>query len=99
MYPKEIDIINEGNGLRILWNDNRVSMIPARELRNACGCVECQSMRSKGNRLSLALLRDSANRIRSVDLPSSSKLLVTWRDGHNRSFYSFSNVLETFPPN
>ena len=97
MHPKEITITADGRGLHILWSNGQLSQISGGALRRVCDCAECRS-NTRGELLSLAMLSSGANRIREIDLLSSSRLLVIWEDGHDKSIYQFPFLLENFPP-
>lgn len=98
MHPTQIDVTDAGRTLSIRWQDNSLSTIPAGTLRDRCECVECRS-RNRGAGFSLIPVATEASRtIREVHLVSSSKLLVVWEDGHNKSYYTFRTLRETFPP-
>ena len=98
MHPLEIDVLRDGTELRIQWQDNTTSTIDAAKLRRACSCVECRS-RFSGTSGSLIPVRTrAADTIDQVHLVSSSRLLVCWQDGHNKSYYSFTTLREEFPP-
>lgn len=96
MHPVEIDIEENGGVLRIRWQDDSVSAIPAAELRLRCDCVECRSTRHGTS--TIPLMQSAAKSIREVHLVSSSTLLVVWRDGHDKSYFSFGTLREEFPP-
>lgn len=104
MHPREIDVLDNGGMLRIIWQNDTASHIPAAELRARCPCVECRSRshapggRSGIQSLSIQLSTDAARTIEVVHLISSSRILVVWKDGHDKSYYSFSTIREHFPP-
>jgi len=103
MHPREIDVLNGGRTLRILWQDDSVSRAEASRLRLECNCSECRS-RSRGmsaglsSGISIPLATEAAQTIEEVHLVSSSRILIVWQDGHNKSYYAFSTIRENFPP-
>ncbi len=98
MHPVEIDVLNGGTELRVIWQDDTVSTISGEKLRNACGCVECKSKSLSTHSGHIPLSTEASRTIREVHLMSSSTLLVYWNDGHDKSYYSFKIIREEFPP-
>lgn len=74
------------------------STINAQALRRACPCTECIAMMAMKSGSYIPLMPAIAGRIRSVDLIGSSRLRVTWEDGHYRSIYRFADLILQFPP-
>ena len=98
MHPIEIDVLNKGTELRIVWQDDTASTISGEMLRNACPCVECQSKSLGIHGGHIPLSTENSKTIREVHLVNSRTLLVCWNDGHDKSYYTFKTIREDFPP-
>lgn len=97
-YPVDFDLDRTG-GLRIRWTDSLESTIPLAELRRACPCATCRSVREQETLGRLRVLASPAHerdalRVEHAELAGRYALRVTWADGHNTGIYDFGLLRE-----
>lgn len=84
--------------LAIVWQDGTESRITTRELRTHCPCSECTSAAGRASARYIPLLTEAATSIREINLVGSSKLHITWEDGHAAGFFTYPYIRQIAPP-
>jgi DUF971 family protein len=89
--PKQIKIIDKDK-LSIVWNDELISIISLKYLRDECPCAGC-----KGETILFktyrppkpAILSPEMYKIKSLDEVGDYAIQIGWKDGHNTGIYSW----------
>ena len=99
MKPKQIKIIDK-HKLSLCWNDDTLSIISLKYLRDECPCATC-----KGETILFktfrppkpAMLSPEMYKIKSIDVVGEYAIQIGWKDGHNTGIYSWEylNTLES----
>lgn len=91
MKPKQIKI-SDKNKLSLRWNDNALSIISLKYLRDECPCATC-----KGETILFKTFRPpkptmispEMYKIKSIDVVGEYAIQIVWKDGHNTGIYSW----------
>jgi len=91
MKAKQIKII-EKDKLSITWNDDTLSSISLKYLRDECPCAGC-----KGETILFKTFRPpkpvsvspEMYKIKSIDTVGDYAIQIIWKDGHNTGIYSW----------
>lgn len=91
MKPKQIKIIDKDK-LSLTWNDNTLSIISLKYLRDECPCAGC-----KGETILFktfrppkpTILSPEMYKIKSVDVVGEYAIQIAWKDGHNTGIYTW----------
>jgi DUF971 family protein len=91
MKPKQIKIIDKDK-LSLTWNDNTLSIISLKYLRDECPCAGC-----KGETILFKTFRPpnpvpvspEMYKIKSIDTVGDYAIQIIWKDGHNTGIYSW----------
>lgn len=96
MIPKSIKVIKE-KSLEIIWEDESISNITLKYLRDECPCATC-----KGETILLKTYRPPAKKmitpemymIGNIETVGEYAIQITWKDGHNTGIYSWDYLQE-----
>ncbi len=91
MKPKQIKIENKEN-LVIKWNDNTLSKINLKYLRDECPCATC-----KGETILLKtyyptkpkITTGEMYKIKNIKTVGGYAIQISWTDGHDTGIYSW----------
>ena len=91
MKPKQIKI-SDKNKLSLRWNDDALSIISLKYLRDECPCATC-----KGETILFKTFRPpkptmmspEMYKIKSIDVVGEYAIQIVWKDGHNTGIYSW----------
>lgn len=91
MKPKQIKIIDKDK-LSLTWNDDTVSSILLKYLRDQCPCAGC-----KGETILFktfrppkpTMLSPEMYMIKGIDVVGDYAIQIGWKDGHNTGIYSW----------
>ena len=91
MKPKQIKIIDK-HKLSLCWNDDTLSIISLKYLRDECPCATC-----KGETILFktfrppkpTMLSPEMYKIKSIDVVGEYAIQIGWKDGHNTGIYSW----------
>jgi DUF971 family protein len=95
MKPKQIKIIDKDK-LSITWNDDTLSTISLKYLRDECPCASC-----KGETILFktfrppkpTILSPEMYMIKSIDVVGEYAIQIGWKDGHNTGIYSWEYLM------
>ncbi len=91
--PREIELDGPTAPLRILWEDGHESEYDLEVLRRICPCAVCSAQGGRsGVPQDPAPLPPGATEIKSIHETGHYALHITWRDGHDTGYYSFSHL-------
>lgn len=96
MIPKSIKVKKE-KSLEIIWEDESISNITLKYLRDECPCATC-----KGETILLKNYRPPAKKmitpemymIGNIETVGEYAIQITWKDGHNTGIYSWDYLQE-----
>jgi DUF971 family protein len=80
----------------IEWADGHHSVYPARTLRLACPCAECQDELTRRQLVDAAMVPEDVRPL-GIDLVGSYAISVRWSDGHATGIYAFRSLREECP--
>ncbi len=91
MKPKQIKI-EDKNKLLLTWNDNKISTISLKYLRDQCPCAGC-----KGETILFktfrppkpTILSPEMYKIKNIEIVGDYAIQISWKDGHNTGIYSW----------
>ena len=91
MIPKSIKV-KEKKILEIIWEDESVSTLSLKYLRDECPCATC-----KGETILLKTYRPPTKKmitpemyiIGNIETVGEYAVQITWKDGHNTGIYSW----------
>lgn len=91
MKPKQIKIIDKDK-LSLTWNDNTLSIISLKYLRDECPCAGC-----KGETILFktfrppkpTMLSPEMYKIKSINVVGEYAIQIAWKDGHNTGIYTW----------
>ncbi|HUG55732.1 MAG TPA: DUF971 domain-containing protein [Candidatus Limnocylindrales bacterium] len=93
--PREIARSGEAD-VAIEWADGHRSVYPARALRLACPCAECQEELTGRSLVADAAVPEGVRPL-GIELVGSYALSVRWSDGHATGIYAFRSLREECP--
>ncbi len=88
--PKNIEKV-EDDSLRIIWEDDHVSLYSFRYLRENCPCAMCRDEWSGESLLDPATVPEVVRSSRA-ELVGNYALVFSFSDGHGTGIYSFENL-------
>jgi DUF971 family protein len=96
MVPKKIKL-KDKSSLEITWEDESVSSISLKYLRDECPCATC-----KGETVLLKTYRPPAKTmitpemyiVKNIETVGEYAVQITWEDGHNTGIYSWDYLQE-----
>ncbi|HMN25436.1 MAG TPA: DUF971 domain-containing protein [Ignavibacteriaceae bacterium] len=91
MKPKQIKIVDKDK-LSLVWNDDSISLLTLKYLRDECPCAGC-----KGETILFTtfrppkptILSTEMYKIKSIDVIGDYAIQIGWKDGHNTGIYSW----------
>jgi len=98
MIPKTIKL-KDKSSLEIIWEDETISTIALKYLRDECPCATC-----KGETVLLKTYRPPANKmitpemflIKNIEIVGEYAIQITWKDGHNTGIYTYEYLMELY---
>ncbi len=84
--------------LAIVWQDGTESRITTRQLRAKCPCAECSTATGRASGRYIPIYTEAGTTIREINLVGSSKLHITWEDGHAAGFFTYEYFRTIAPP-
>ena len=94
---RPLEIARSGDAdVAIEWADRHRSVYPARTLRLACPCAECQDELTKRSIVDAATVPEDVRPL-GIELVGSYALSVRWSDGHATGIYAFRSLREECP--
>ena len=96
MIPKTIKL-KDKSSLEIIWEDETVSTIGLKYLRDECPCATC-----KGETVLLKTYRPPAKKmitpemfqVKNIETVGEYAIQITWRDGHSTGIYTYDYLQE-----
>lgn len=96
MIPKTIRL-KDKSSLEIIWEDESISSIGLKYLRDECPCATC-----KGETILLKTYRPPAAKmitpemylIKNIETVGEYAIQITWKDGHNTGIYTYDYLQE-----
>jgi len=96
MVPQKIKL-KDKSSLEITWEDESVSSISLKYLRDECPCATC-----KGETVLLKTYRPPAKTmitpemyiVKNIETVGEYAVQITWEDGHNTGIYSWDYLQE-----
>ena len=96
MVPKTIKL-KDKSFLEITWEDESLSQISLKYLRDECPCATC-----KGETVLLKTYRPPTKKmvtpemylIKNIETVGEYAIQVTWKDGHNTGIYTYEYLQE-----
>jgi DUF971 family protein len=96
MIPKTIKL-KDKSSLEIIWEDDSLSNIALKYLRDECPCATC-----KGETVLLKTYRPPVKKmmtpemylIKNIEVVGEYAIQITWKDGHNTGIYTYEYLLE-----
>jgi DUF971 family protein len=96
VIPKTIKI-KDKSALEIMWEDESISIIGLKYLRDECPCATC-----KGETVLLKTYRSPAKKmitpemhmIKNIETVGEYAIQITWKDGHNTGIYTYEYLQE-----
>ena len=88
-----VDIVVERNkGLTVTFADEHVAEFNLMQLRLACPCATCRSLRDRGQEAWPTHGNPVRLQITTADLHGAWGLNITWNDGHSTGIYTFEQL-------
>ena len=96
VIPKTIKI-KDKSALEIMWEDESISLIGLKYLRDECPCATC-----KGETVLLRTYRPPVKKmmtpemflIKNIEIVGEYAIQITWKDGHNTGIYTYEYLQE-----
>jgi DUF971 family protein len=96
MVPKTIKL-KEKSSLEINWEDESISTIALKYLRDECPCATC-----KGETVLLKTYRPPVKKmitpemylIKNIEVIGEYAIQITWKDGHNTGIYTYEYLMD-----
>jgi len=96
MIPKSIKV-KEKKNLEITWEDDSLSILSLKYLRDECPCATC-----KGETVLLKTYRPPVKKmitpemylIENIETVGEYAIQIKWKDGHNTGIYSWEYLQE-----
>ena len=92
--------LKRDEGLTIDWSDGQQTRYTIAQLRRACPCATCKTLREQMSKSRLTVLPVTSSAatgplsVTSAELVGNYALRVVWSDGHDKGIYSFSFLRE-----
>ncbi len=93
--PLEIGRTNE-HDVKIIWQDDHVSIYPALELRLKCPCALCIDEMTGVVRVIATSVPQDVHPVK-IDLVGRYAIAITWSEGHRTGIYSFDYLRKLCP--
>jgi ATP-binding protein involved in chromosome partitioning len=93
--PKEIVALLRST-ITITWDDDHVTVYPARALRLRCRCAQCIEEMTGRPLLDPAIVPEDV-RARAIGLVGQYAVHIDWSDGHTTGIYTFREMREGCP--
>lgn len=89
--PTAINYYAKDHILEITWAPGRVSRLPTKFVRAACGCAGCVDERTGVRTLDVNSIPEDID-IRGMTPVGNYAVHIDWSDGHNSGFYSWEHL-------
>lgn len=96
MKPKQIKIVDKDK-IQITWNDNLLTIIYLKYLRDECPCAGCkgETILLKTYRPpKLTVITPDMYIIKDIEVVGEYAIKVSWKDGHDTGIYSWDYLKE-----
>ncbi|HSR49626.1 MAG TPA: DUF971 domain-containing protein [Acidobacteriota bacterium] len=93
--PKEIGRSGE-HDLKIEWRDGRVSVLPARLLRQKCPCAMCVDEMTGRRTLDPDSVDEDVHPL-GIELVGRYAIRIRWSDNHSSGIYTFQLLRQLDP--
>jgi DUF971 family protein len=96
MKPVQIKIVDKDK-IQITWDDNSLTIIHLKYLRDECPCAGCkgETILLKTYRPpKLTVITPEMYIIKNIEVVGEYAMQITWKDGHNTGIYSWDYVKE-----
>ena len=90
MIPKEIESI-AGREIRIVWEDDVISLFKNADLRFTCRCASCVE-EITGQRIITREQIPETIAPNNIELVGNYAIQITWSDGHASGIYTFEHL-------
>lgn len=92
MKPKQIKILDKDK-LSLTWNDDTLTIISLKYLRDECPCAGC-----KGETILFKTFRPAKPpiitpemyQVKGIDVVGDYAIKISWKDGHDTGIYSWT---------
>ena len=88
----EITVDRDANELRLRFDDGVAGAITLVELRLACPCATCRSLRQRGRDPWPTRADPAPLSVADAELVGAWGLGITWNDGHATGIYPFESL-------
>lgn len=98
--PTEYRLDDVRRLLYIRWRDGHESYYPFDDLRKACPCAACRTVKKPQGGLTVLtgpVVRPGETRITRIELVGRYALTFIWHDGHSTGIYSFDLLRRLCP--
>ena len=94
MLPLELTLHEHTGRLELLWSDGSRAILSGRELRAACRCAACESLR----RAERAVQPAGDTAIARLEPVGDMGLQIIFDDGHDRGIYPWAYLHQLSTP-
>ncbi len=85
-------VVKRSEGLTVTFADEHVVKIDLMQLRLACPCATCRSLRERGEAAWPRHGSPTRLQITNADLHGAWGVNITWNDGHSTGIYTFEQL-------
>ncbi|HRA89800.1 MAG TPA: DUF971 domain-containing protein [Planctomycetaceae bacterium] len=89
--PKNIRVHKEQHQLELVWNDNDISRLPFRTVRQNCRCAVCVDEFSGKQLLDLDSVPEDLGLL-EISLCGNYALRVRWSDNHDSGLFTWNHL-------
>ena len=89
MQPVTIKVI-KSKDIFIEWDDETLSEINVKKLREFCPCATCLTFRERQGKDYIPIFNENQLKIANIQQIGGYAIQITWKDGHNTGIYEFS---------
>ncbi len=87
LFPIKLEQVGS-NQLKIIWNDQKISLYKTYDLRIKCRCASCIDEWSGQNRLDTKTISPDVHPIK-IQPVGRYAVQIYWSDGHSTGIYTF----------
>lgn len=88
--PADLELASPAH-FRVVWDDGREDMLPARLLRQACPCAQCVEEGTGRQLLDPATVPETIV-LTGAELVGRYAVSFTWSDGHNTGIFTWPHL-------
>ena len=85
-------LVKRSEGLTVTFADEHVAKIDLMQLRLACPCATCRSLRERGEAAWPRHGSPTRLQITNADLQGAWGVNIIWNDGHSTGIYTFEQL-------